>query len=570
MASALTEALSYDSTHGKCARLEELYLRGNDLSVSSLKALAPVLSLSCCDLKDLDLSDNAITVETGDEIASWVAFLTSFEKCCTLRRIDIGGNPLGPKAFEVLYRMYAQEGPLNLDLPSELEPKHLELQNQSEHSAALKMSKLSVVSEHEDCDNSFDGTFTSHKRQHSRPGNFAISYFTIAANKDIDSKSPEKASAIEVQINPLSLFATTKGLRSVPYLVVCNTTMTDTCALYLSYIVEAHHTPNQLLPRVPQVKAGVLAQQIQAYDESHCRGIIYHSNQQLSNAGLKVLELAEKRRDHHRGRTDTADSESVLDLSEANKSARRASGSSSKGTVITGSKRRRSTPTGSLDLGGEGADLDRARSRIQGDTLQEAGPYANDLWKFTLRLLVLCRDVQPQNQLRPASAKSLVKPPIVKTLTIPGVSKPKTLKPLTPLVAEKDPNQPLSPWNVIVSKKNEDIPPTPTIIPPTPFTPKADIESLKGTNENIQSSNNGKNYRSVLPCGFSEYTWAKTLAYVAGAHSILSTDQQLSVLRYAVDRSTLGKEREALGLTFATQIWRILEATGSLAYEMDF
>ena len=390
-----------------------------------------------------------------------------------------------------------------------------------------------------------------------------------------DSKSPEKLGNAAVQAGLVPNFATTQGLRSIPYLVLCNTDMDDACALHLSFIVEAHHMPRQLLARVPPAKAGPPAQQITAYDESQCRGIIYSSNALLGNAGRRVLELAERRREYLHHSSDQADSGpswKPLGLNEPHREIPRAE---SVIHLIKSAKRRPSSQTGALDHDKLLAELDRARSRIQGNVLHEAGPCSNDLWRVALKAIAIGRHVQPQRKrdqlcspVTPVTPK--VKPQLIQTFTVPSVSKPKTLKPLTPLTVERDPNRPINPWNTDFRKKNEAIPPTPNIIPPAPVKPKIDKESSKTTSENELFPGAQNAYRSELPCGFSEYAWAKIVGDLVGAEGILSDDQQVSVLRYAMDRHTLCKEREALGLTVATQIWRVLEATRCLAYEMDF
>ena len=397
--------------------------------------------------------------------------------------------------------------------------------------------------------------------------------------------------------DPLPTFAATRGLRSVPYLILSDTGMTETCALHLSFIVEGHHVPGQLLTHVPLAKAGTHTQQIMGYNESQCRGIIYHPNTSLGNTGLKVLELAERRRDQQRCEMNEADVGSPSSLSDTTQSPRRTSVNTIGIGNITAAKRRRSTQTGDLIDDGIEAELDRARSRIQGNTLQDAGLQSNDLWRAALRLLAIGRHVPPQSDRKvqptpsaPAAPTALAVPkakaPIVKTLTIPGVSKPKALKLLTPLTTEKDPNQPINPWktnpwnknpwNTDLGKKGDGIPPTPNVIPPTPPTPpspktetETETKSPKAVAEKTQLLRTEKVYRAKLPRGFSDAIWAKILGHLVGADGILSDDQQLSVLRYAIDRNTLSKEREALGLTFATQIWRILEATGCLTYDMD-
>lgn len=110
VALALADAMKYDDpVQGKVVRLEELYLKGCGLNAISLQALAVVIQVACDDLRDLDLSCNAITIETDEEVATWQDFLMSFKNCCVLRRLDLSGNVLGDRAFEILTRVYANE-----------------------------------------------------------------------------------------------------------------------------------------------------------------------------------------------------------------------------------------------------------------------------------------------------------------------------------------------------------------------------------------------------------------------------------------------------------------------------
>jgi hypothetical protein len=406
----------------------------------------------------------------------------------------------------------------------------------------------------------------------------------------IDSKSPEKVNALTAQADPQRLYTTTHGLRSVPYFVLCNTSMTETCALHLSYIIENHHTPRQLLTCVPPVKAGPSAQQLFSYgDELHCHGIVYRPNAKLSTTGMKVLELAEKRRKIQFGDTDEVNFEPLTSFRGVNKPPRILSGTGNRPT--DDAKRRPSTHNEGLDQGEEGADLERARSRIQGNTLQEAGPLSNELWRGALRMLVAGRDIQlpPRDNAAPMPAVSAVaeapkgKAPVIRTLTIPGYVKSHPLKhlphvkplppldpfpplqPLAPLMMmEKDPNQPIIPWIPKARKKSEAIPSHPNAA-----SLRDGAELSNQPIERKNPSREDKVYRTQLPCGFSEDAWRRILGQFAGVNGTLTADQQLSILHYAMDRRTLSKESEVLGLTFATQIWRILEATGCLTYEMD-
>lgn len=106
---ALLKSIQYKSEQGKVVRLEELCLSGNQLDSTCLLPLASIVSLAANDLKDLDLSGNAIRIATDNEVSAWKVFLESFSECCCLRRIDLNGNELSPRAYEVLTRVYAKE-----------------------------------------------------------------------------------------------------------------------------------------------------------------------------------------------------------------------------------------------------------------------------------------------------------------------------------------------------------------------------------------------------------------------------------------------------------------------------
>ena len=97
-------------------RLEELNLRGNQLTAASLIDLGRVIALTAQDLRDLDLSNNLIKITTDTDALAWELFLSSFNKCRVLRRIDFSDNALGPKAFEVFTRVYGKEDPVDLPL----------------------------------------------------------------------------------------------------------------------------------------------------------------------------------------------------------------------------------------------------------------------------------------------------------------------------------------------------------------------------------------------------------------------------------------------------------------------
>lgn len=152
-AKAFTTSAMFRDGIGRVVILEELGLKGNQLTAGSLWALSRVVTLSAHDLKDLDLSDNLISIVTAEEVAAWENFLESFSGCCVLRRIDLSGNPLGPRAFEILARVYGNEEPVDLlslsDLKLTRDDSTIDFTGATGGSTSLQqpMRRMSVVSD---------------------------------------------------------------------------------------------------------------------------------------------------------------------------------------------------------------------------------------------------------------------------------------------------------------------------------------------------------------------------------------------------------------------------------------
>lgn len=113
MFAALVKAMGHQDEHGRVLRLEELCLRDSRLDNATLPLLAQLVSMAGNDLRDLDLSENSFTIDSGPSTAAWEIFLDSLASSCVLRRIDLSGNGLGPRAFEIFTRVYARECPID-------------------------------------------------------------------------------------------------------------------------------------------------------------------------------------------------------------------------------------------------------------------------------------------------------------------------------------------------------------------------------------------------------------------------------------------------------------------------
>lgn len=533
-APALLKSMEHNNENGKTVRLEELCLRDCQIDSRCLLHLARIISLAAYDLRDLDLSENQIKVTTHEEVAAWGAFLNAFSNCCVLRRIDLSENLLGPRAFEVLARVYANDDPVDLVLSDSVEKsaenstRSLRSPSQGGDELTKQMRRLGIA--------------TNMERGQRRIESVVV-----------DQTEPGSSLG---HAEPLNIYLTTKGLRSVPYLILSNTGMTEACALHLSYVIGGHNMPEKLLCRVPVAKAGPHTQQLLAYDsETRCRGIVYLPNSHLGGAGMKVLELAEAVREGLCEDFDLDDDEEgfgdVVHKPKSAENGRKISDPASKyGNKICIS-----------------VELDRARSRIQGNVLQEFGPGSNDLWRTALKMLTLCRNIHPVQEKKKsssASKRSEIVPEIIsRTHRI-------RLSVSTPL-GTKSPNQHIA--NPFVGQwrlDNSRLVPVMAPIKPNLATPCKPLPAPPNSAPWVSppASTISTSYRTKLPCGLPDDIWRRIMATAAGATDILSVAQQRSVIRWAMDRSSLNKEKEYLGLKGSAQIWKVLECMGCLAYDM--
>lgn len=88
------------------AKITELHLSGNQLTVQSLEKLGEVIALSAGDMREFDLSRNRIEVCDDEQKERWFGFLVKFDGCYVLKKIDLGHNNLGIKGVEMLARAY--------------------------------------------------------------------------------------------------------------------------------------------------------------------------------------------------------------------------------------------------------------------------------------------------------------------------------------------------------------------------------------------------------------------------------------------------------------------------------
>ncbi|KAI9810715.1 MAG: hypothetical protein M1826_003475 [Phylliscum demangeonii] len=514
-------------------RLEELCLSGNGLTARGLDALRGCILLASRHLKDVDLSRNAIRIVTDDEACMWEAFLKAFRRCRVLRRLDLGGNPLGPRAFEIWLRLYYEED-------EEVVAGEAREGEEPRKAGANGVGQVHARTPEDDDvgDDRFGEGLQEAPAGPNQAANGGAALWPLATSPTVDDRSrgSELASSTVDEAPPALKL---RGLRHIPYLVLSDVHMTDLCALHLSYVVEAHRLPADLLRLLPAVKCGAPAQLLEHYDLrcGGCRGIIYRGgNGELSATGERVLELAEVARSQAFGVRETHEGLSTSTTSGLRRrsptkhllpppqlagvssspgrarTGTNAAASSSADTAATPSPRRRRRSTGAgAGAGHEGgggapppiisgsapnlqlaalsdyarSELDHVRTKIQGRILKEPGPHAVALWTAALRFLVLARAV----------------------LIVPSPRSTATTAAAAPAAAS--------------------------------------------------------------PSRLPRHLWCRILLLAADRHRALHASQAEAVMAWAAARDTLRWEAEARGKPPATQIWRVLRAVGCLTYNME-
>ena len=600
---ALVASISYNAGSGRVTRLEELSLNHNQLTVQALESLGWIIKLSSGELRDLDISHNAINVTSQEDARRFQVFLESFADCHMLRRIDFSGNDLGVKGFEVFARVYGNQTlePSKLDSAPQTpsgkgymeENKLKPLKEVNGNRGLVDFSPLGLnfdIIGLADAGNSGQG-----------------SQQTVCYSKDIENGLPTIKESVEENRTAQykeNTYKLTRGLRSVPYLVFQDTNMNDASALFLSYIIPIHQPPEELLLHVPPARAGAPAQQLSRYDlQSGCLGIVYRPNRKIDATGVRLLELSEQLRSGFSDSSDgddsfpSADSPTSRSTSLSVTDWRRPSTWSSSSAT-----RRTSNTSASMDpdqayqsfVERTLSILEITRHRIQGDMLRDHGATCNDLWTLALKMLSLGRlfsappsgfgkgkqraepsPLQPKEDSFDGEGFQSKTPlhkrwqayqgaPMIKFPTL------KLGKRLVNSIEEvvQHPASPMlrkPPYAIFKPRKPASFP------APSAPTKKSAAPTSKGKGK-VKKISPGdyfkKPYKSTIRLGFTEDIWRKIIAWATDAHDLMGVTQQQSVVRYALERKTIALEMENLGKPKHIQCWKTLNEMGGLEYEM--
>jgi hypothetical protein len=317
--------------------LEGLNLRDNGLTTQALATLAPVIDLAQNELKTIVLSDNNITVASDAEARDWETFLTAFRFCRTLRRLDLSGNPeLGARALEIFSKVHCNEPTID--------------------PIALGGDR---------------------------------SVYTLPETQETEDTKTVTTDGDESSFDYMTsgfMLRRRCGLRSIPYISFHNTGINDTGALWLSYILEDHYYPNQL---INEINAAPATSAIDIYRQGAVEGGVDWSGNKtsLGKDGLALLKKTEIARQQ----ITLNDANSLVAGSPMSASIKSLQPRRHSRASI--GDRRSSIRSIHTEDGGEHelSEVESIRKHIQRHIIVDQGVASVSLWKAALRIVITSR-----------------------------------------------------------------------------------------------------------------------------------------------------------------------------------
>ncbi|KAL4892693.1 hypothetical protein BDV59DRAFT_202440 [Aspergillus ambiguus] len=529
------------------ARVTELHLQKNQLTVQSLAKLGEVVSLSAGDLREIDLSQNNIRIHTSKEKDIWRDFLDSFKDCYVLKKLDLGGNPLGSAGAEILARVYIKS---DLDF----------LENDADAIIGSKADEEAVVVER------VSSLKISSGQENEAP--------RCRARKVV-GKAKNGHSHTALTVAELKHFACTRGLRSIPFLIVSGISMTNSSAVHLASMLTIQRAQEHLLDFLPGGKTVALPD-----TATECKSIIWKPNDRLSAPAKRLLEVAEtigNLKFDSVSEEDGMDHDSFDDHNEETDS-------------IAQRKLQKK-----MDV-----EHTRLTKRVRMEALKVEGLHCMDLWMTSLKMMLVSRALlledtdrainspseESVNGEHTEDSKDSVENNVdeyvkdyVESQQIPEIVVEQIAGPYqciqTPYVGPFQPGTEIFEENfpalqVHIPEKtangdnkyvpNGDKGTNASSMSPPKDTPKA----VKGS---VRFSNGNKPFQKMQwRFGLPFELWRRVIADAVGADGILDLEQQMRIMRYASDWNSVSYEMTITGAEDHQQIWKFLETVNCFTY----
>jgi hypothetical protein len=513
-------------------RLEELDLSNNTLTTTSLRRLVPLIEDSCYDIKDINLSDNNIRVETDQERDDWEAFLESFRRCRRMRRLDLSGNDLSKSLpLEIFLRVYSRH--------RWVDPVYLESSPVTTYSmkgGITEMTNSLHISGLSETPASFDpyGSLNS-----------------LSNGRVLEAR---------------------EGLRSIPYIIVTRCSIGDAGVLHLSYILAQHHWPQHLMPELK--KGSCEAQRRTDDDSTQCLGIVYAQNEEISSFGKKLFERAETARqdlaiipeisesarnsDDETNQIPTSnlwvclslitfiDSTVVAHLLNRRKTSlartRRTSEMSALSSNLSSSENNVAT---------HGLDIDSLRKKLQRTTIENFGVQSVELWWAALKLQKNARGF-----LRPIETPLIAK--VNGSSSSTELFDKDTTFSHSSLYLNKQPFVSGAVESSLITQQTREVDTLPSVYKSAWRWFPTDTKKMLLTPYRDAQNSKDLPYDLVL----------RILVEASDADNIVSYCQQKAIINHARSKLTLMREIDAVGKGDTHQKLKMLEAMGCLTYPM--
>ncbi|OKL61286.1 hypothetical protein UA08_03767 [Talaromyces atroroseus] len=556
-------------------KLQELHLQGNSLTSDSLVELAKAIFLSSQDLKELDISSNKINIVTTSDVQKWQYFLQSFSQCCVLKKIDFSNNALGSQGIEVLARVYirseldfvdtelATDAEMDTDAVSDAITQHGSPSVSLENGHRMSDAGLLVPS--------YSATTGVHSpSQGIRSSQRRGSQLTTPSSKGYTDAE-------------LRHFACTRGLRSVPYLILQNVAMTNGGIIHLAEMFKLHRTPEHLLSFLPCGKPPSLPD-----SENALRGIHWLPNEHLSPLSVKLMKLMSQLKQS----SAESDSEDEL-LEELHDLAL--------DEDTYGLERRQKRQKLNLEL-------NRVVKLQRIDVLGSEGLLKSEIWHSAFRMLLVARAILLDDENRPPSVEKELRLLSSSRKSRSSESREKSTPARSPLPlpqhVQTSTNQWSTPPGVLISSFRFDpesltfdlmfpamhAPPEHPVLqahpPPvaaamsaysSPTTQSPQQQQITiatgghsphgratgaagdtSTSPNPTSAPPPNRHRFGLPL----HIWAKIISEALSVKRLLHPDQQMRILTYAASWNALAAEVSINGAPEHQQLWKILDRLG--------
>ncbi|KAI9367392.1 hypothetical protein BJX61DRAFT_551484 [Aspergillus egyptiacus] len=519
------------------AKVTEFHLQGNNLTVQSLAKLGEVIPHINGDLRELNLSQNEIRVQTAEEKKIWRVFLQAFKNCYMLKKLDLSGNPLGPAGLEVLACVYTKS---DLDFVEDDAIDFVAAHGADEEALAGEVGALNIDGKENESPRA-----ARSKKSPNKGGK------PVKQNGASTAAVPSKSFTVV----DLKKYACTRGLRSIPYLIISDIAITNISAIHLSHMLATQRASEYLLTYLPPGKASAIPEFAKS-----ATSVICNPNDTLQPFAKRLLEVTEEYAQFNAKAQADSDDENSDDEDKKREVQRKL-----------------------------GLEFTRLTKRVRIESLKQEGVHATDIGFIALKMLVMARALLLEDRDRPveepveepdedeaeaertegSEIEQEAEPePQVDASPTTFFDVPRytfadtfTLGPFHPEAArfaELFPSLPPVQEKAIVQEKQ-----TPEAEPkPSPETSPS--QSVRPSGKG--SSRAQKAHKSEWRFGLPFEIWRRIIADAVGANGILDHDQQARILHYASDWRAVAYELTIKGAEDHQQIWKFLETVGCFTY----